>query len=110
MDERLLEQWHAELNASCFDSVLPRPTFYVGVSRNPAVKDGNYMALYDGNYMGSGTIFVNPVFVKDELTAKACVAHEMIHQWQELCGLRTDHRAVFKAWCQHITDITGLVP
>lgn len=110
MDERVLALWHDELNASCFEGVLPVPSFYIGLSRNPAVKDGNYMALYDGDYGGRGTIYLNPAFVKDIPTARACLAHEMIHQWQELCGLRTDHRAVFNAWCQHITSITGLEP
>lgn len=110
LTEDMLEEWHDQLNSKCFDGVLPRCTFYIGLSRNPAVKDGNYMALYDGTYAGRGTIFINPRFVKDPETALACLAHEMIHQWQELCGLRTDHRAVFNAWCQHIHELTGLVP
>jgi hypothetical protein len=107
MDERMLARWHQELNLSCFDGVLPEPTFYIGLCRDPAVADGQYEALYYADYAGRGTIFINPDHAVD---FKACVAHEMIHQWQDLCGLRLDHRAVFKAWAQHITEQTGLVP
>lgn len=110
MDERLLKKWHRELNAKCFDSLLPECTFVLGNYRGPDLKPGSYAACYYANYSGSGTIFL-PVASSLDLTyAKECVAHEMIHQWQDLCRLRLDHRAVFKAWCSLITQRTGLVP
>ena len=107
--EALLKQWHRELNEQCFDSTLPDATFYFGLCRDTEVKL-DYEALYYGDSIGRGTIFINPAYNGTEAKAKACLAHEMIHQWQDLCGLRLDHRAVFNAWCSHITSITGLVP
>lgn len=107
LTEAVLSSWHQEINSLCFDGILPMPSFYIGLCRDPAVKAGDYEALYYADYVGRGTIFINPAHATDY---KACVAHEMIHQWQDLCGLRLDHRAVFKAWCQHITQLTGLVP
>lgn len=104
-----LESWHDELNASCFDYQLPKCTFVIGVYRGPE-KMGPYEACYYANYDGSGTIFIHPSNTGDLRFAKECLAHEMIHQWQDLCRLRLDHRAVFHAWCHHITQITGLVP
>lgn len=109
MDSRLLSAIHDELNASCFEGVLPRCTFEFGLCRDPAIKDAEYEALYYANYSGSGTIFLNPAYNGTVAEVRACIAHEMIHQWQDLCGLRLDHRAVFHAWGAHILSITGIV-
>jgi hypothetical protein len=110
MDERLLEAWHDELNASCFDGILPRCTFYFGLIRGCEAPKFPYMACYFADSIGSGTIFIHPDHAHDPDVVKSSLAHEMIHQWQDLCGLRLDHRAVFKAWAQHIAQITGLDP
>lgn len=110
MDEGLLSEWHDELNASCFDGALPQATFCIGTIRSYEAPEGPYMACYYADSVGRGTIFIHPDYASDPEVVKASLAHEMIHQWQDLCGLRLDHRAVFKAWCAHITNITGLVP
>jgi hypothetical protein len=105
----MLAEWWWVLNASCFDLCLPECTFVIGPYRGPDLKEGTYDACYYANYSGSGTIFINCDL--DDLTyVQECLVHEMIHQWQDLCRLRLDHRAVFKAWCQLITKRTGLVP
>lgn len=103
----MLSYWHDELNAMCFDYQLPECTFVIGAYRGPDLK-GEYAACYYANYSGSGTIFIHPDSDGDLLYAKECLAHEMIHQWQDLCRLRLDHRAVFQAWVVHIFDLTGL--
>jgi hypothetical protein len=111
LTEQMLAEWHDELNALCFDYQLPRTTFVVGYSRDADWKDRTaYMALYLPDCEGKGTILLNPDYVKDEHGAKAMLAHEMIHQWQDLCALRLDHFAIFRAWAEHITNLTGLVP
>jgi hypothetical protein len=110
MDEWVLNLWHDELNKLCFDHCLPRGSVVSGLSRYSGLKPEDYEACYTPDSVGSGTIFLNPAFCKDIPHTRACLAHEMIHQWQDLCGLRLDHRAVFKAWAQHITNLTGLVP
>lgn len=107
MDEGLLSQWHDELNAACFEGVLARPSFYIGLIRGADAPDFEYDGCYYADSIGRGTIFINP---DTEADPKAILAHEMIHQWQDLCGLRLDHRAVFKAWAQRITELTGLIP
>lgn len=105
----MLAEWWWELNASCFDLCLPECTFVIGEYRGTDLK-GEYAACYYANYSGSGTIFIHPDSTHDLTYVQECLAHEMIHQWQDLCRLRLDHRAVFQAWCTHITSITGLVP
>lgn len=110
LTEAMLREWHDELNAKCFDSCLPQATFYIGLCRDPVLKGDDYEALYYADYVGRGTIFINPRYCTNPTEALAALAHEMIHQWQDLCGLRLDHRAVFQAWCQHIHELTGLTP
>jgi hypothetical protein len=110
MTEDDLRRWHRAYNGLCFEYVLPDCSLYLGLSRDPDLADGEYEAAYTPDYCGRGTIFINPAYCTDEPKAKAALLHEMIHQWQDLCGLRLDHRAVFQAWCTHITSITGLVP
>lgn len=105
----MLKEWWMELNSICFDDQLPECTFVIGEYRGPDMK-GEYAALYYANYAGSGTIFIHPDSATDLTYAMECLAHEMIHQWQDLCRLRLDHRAVFQAWCQHIHQLTGLNP
>lgn len=108
MDEWVLALWHDEFNAACFDGVLPTCTFVFGESKT--VRSFVAMAEYIADGHGKGTILLDPRHCVDIPTARACLAHEMIHQWQDLCGLRLDHRAVFNAWCEHVTNITGVVP
>lgn len=109
MDERLLIEWHNELNAQCFGGALPLPTFHVGVSveKRPKWERGEWAeGEYHGNGYGKGMILVDP----RAPVPKATLAHEMIHQWQDLLRKPMDHRTVFQAWCQHIERITGLTP
>lgn len=106
----MLKEWWMELNSICFDYQLPECTFVIGPYRGPDLADGTYAACYYANYSGSGTIFIHPDSTADLTYAQECLAHEMIHQWQDLCRIRLDHRAVFKAWCSHIHELTGLVP
>lgn len=106
LTEAVLSSWHQEINDLCFDGVLPMPSFYIGLIRGADAPAFEYEACYYADSIGRGTVFINPDFLAN---AKASLAHEMIHQWQDLCGLRLDHRAVFKAWAEHITQLTGLV-
>lgn len=111
LTEEMLELWHGELNELCFDGLLHPCTFYIGLCRDPALKGtGDYEALYYADYVGRGTIFINPEYCTNGTEVLAALAHEMIHQWQDLCGMRLDHRAVFKAWCSRINELTGLEP
>lgn len=107
LTEQALADWHMELNALVFDGVLPMPTFEIGPCRDPELK-GEYEACYSPDYSGKGTIFLQPEYAGTEYAARSCLAHEMIHQWQDLCGLRYDHRAVFHAWGTRIEQRTGL--
>lgn len=106
--EALMHQWHRELNRDVFEYTLPDTTFVYGKSKT--VRKFKALAEYIPDEHGKGTILIDSTQVTDERLAKACLLHEMIHQWQDLCGLRLDHRAVFNAWCSHSTSITGLVP
>jgi hypothetical protein len=109
LTEDMLAEWHGKLNSKCFENVLPLPTFYIGLCRDPVLgADDDYEALYYADYVGRGTIFINPRYCTNPEEALAALAHEMIHQWQDLCGLRLDHRAVFHAWGQHIYQLTGI--
>lgn len=107
MNEQDLQLWHDELNASCFDGVLPPVTFAIAPMRGADAPKCKYMGCYSSDSIGRGTIFIHPDYLAE---AKAILAHEMIHQWQDLIGNRLDHCSLFQAWAERIESITGIKP
>lgn len=107
LTEADLQKVHRHINRHCFDGILPDTTIQIGKSRY--TKESIFGEYYPTGF-GKGMILVDPRVASDEFKMHSTVAHEMIHQWQDLLGFRLDHHRVFKAWCQHIERITGLIP
>lgn len=102
-----LYEVHHDLNRRCFDGILPECTIAIGPSRY--TKESIFGEYYPTGY-GKGMILVDTRVADTDTKMRATVAHEMIHQWQDLLGMRLDHHSVFKGWCQHIHQLTGLTP
>lgn len=108
LTESDLQAEHRRLNKVCFDMILPDTTIHIGKSRY--TKESIYGEYYPTGF-GKGMILIDPRLKQgDEFTIRSTLAHEMIHQWQDLLGFRLDHYRVFKAWSQQIERLTGLIP
>lgn len=107
MAGRLLTREWARINRTCFDNLLPACPIHVGPSIY--TKERIYGEYYPNGY-GLGLILICPEVADTEERMLNTLAHEMIHQWQDVAGLRLDHRGLFTAYAQHITTLTGLVP
>lgn len=106
MTEADLLAYHRALNEQVFDGILPDVPFQLSASKE---KDYPRCGEYHGNGWGKGLILIDPAHHDTDTDLVATLAHEMIHQWQDLMGLRLDHCYSFKGWAAVIKERTGLI-
>ncbi len=102
-----LQDFHVHINWLCFDGLLPSCPIAVGKSK---YSKGKLYGEYYPNGYGVGLILIDPTCAASVLDMHRTMAHEMIHQWQDLFHMPINHGYMFQAWRAHITELTGLIP
>lgn len=102
MTQDELKLLYSLLNTACFEGKLPMPVLTFGYSEEPSV-----FGLYYPAAMGTPRIHLDERCTTFEYQA-VTMAHEMVHQLQDIEGKPTHHGNFFRSQAARIKRLTGI--